>query len=159
MKTICGRRVGLGLVLAWALTGCMFGDEPVLTAQTGVAANFSDCVPRECFYGCCQGPQAQPPPQLMGPKELWAARCDKLKATHSAYREYVQLMDSEFNLCDNEGGYEWGPCTPIEAKYVQKVGPNGEPVSAGLAFNECPPSGDWMACPIDEIEISPKEQP
>lgn len=35
MKSIYGR-VGPGLAIAWALTGCMFGDEPMLTAQTGL---------------------------------------------------------------------------------------------------------------------------
>ena len=148
-------------MLAWALTGCMFGDEPVLTAQTGVAANFSDCVPWECFYGCCQGPQAQLPPQLMGDKIPWEARCAKLATTYNQYRDYVIDMSLEYNLCNNEGGYEWGPCIPIEAQYVQKLGPNGQGVSAGLHFLECPPSGDWMAFPAGEtgIVIAPNEQP
>jgi hypothetical protein len=136
----------------------MFGDEPVLTAQTGVAANFSDCVPRECFYGCCQGPKSQPPPQLIGDEKYWKVRCQKLAASHSAYRDYLDKLTLDFNYCDNEGGFVWGPCTPIEAKYVLKVGPNGEGVPAGLDFQECPPSGEWMTSPI-EIEIAPKQQP
>ena len=156
------RDSALAVVLAYLLTGCMFGDEPVLTAQKGVAANFSTCVPRECFYGCCQGPKSQIPPQLVGDENLWKARCEKLATTHAAYKEYLHhVMSVDLNYCDNEGGYEWGPCTPIEAKYVQRIGPKGEAVPAGLDFQECPPSGDWLTYPIgeEEIVIGPKQQP
>jgi hypothetical protein len=139
----------------------MFGDQTVLTAETGVAAAFSDCVPKECFWGCCQGPKSRPEPQRIGDEYPWKARCEKLATTHTAYREYLDHLTLDLNYCDNEGGYEWGSCTPIEAKYVLKVGPNGEGVLAGLDFRECPPSGDWIAYPIDEDEvvIVPKQQP
>jgi hypothetical protein len=154
------RNAAVATIIAFWLTGCMFGDETSRTAQTGVAAAFTDCVPAECFYGCCQGPAAQLPPQLIGAENPWKARCEKLATSNAKYKEYVNdLFSVDLNYCDNELGYEWGPCTPIPADAVVKIGPNGAEVPAGLHFNECPPSGDWMAYPFDEneIDIVPRE--
>jgi hypothetical protein len=144
-------------LLALGFGACTFGDDPVLTAEKGVAANFSDCVPRECFYGCCQGPKADEHPQLMGEKNPWETKCAKLAMTRNDYQQYVINMATDYNYCDNEHNYEWGPCIAIPAADVLTIGKHGEAVNAGLHFLECPPTGDWIAYPIDddEIEITP----
>jgi hypothetical protein len=141
------------LLLALGFGACTFGDDQVLTAEKGVAANFSDCVPRECFYACCQGPKAKLPPQLMGDEKPWEARCATLATTHNSYRQYVDNMGVDYNYCDNELKYEYGPCIPIPAADVLAIGKQGEAVNAGLHFLECPPGGDWIAYPIDDEEI------
>lgn len=140
-------------LLALGFGACTFGDEPVLTAEKGVAANFSDCVPRECFYGCCQGPKAKREPQRLGDEIPWKERCAKLATTNTQYRDYLDNLGYDYNYCDNEGGFEWGPCIPIPAADVLGIGKQGEAVNAGLHFLECPPSGDWIAYPIDDDEV------
>jgi hypothetical protein len=154
-----GRHAALGFAIACVLTACTFGDDQVLTAKTGVAASLSDCVPRECYLGCCSGTGFDWDPQLVGGKGFVAA-CSKLMK-NATYAQYSDLMQLDINDCSSEYSFEWGNCVPIPPEDVVKLTPDGGIAPSGLHFNECPPNGDWIAYPIDEdeIDLMPQEQP
>jgi hypothetical protein len=150
-----GHHAALGFTIACVLTACTFGDDDILTAKTGVAASLSDCVPRECFLGCCSGTAYAWVPQLVGGDSRKEACKKYLK--NEAYALYSDLTALDINYCFGDFTYEWGNCVPIPPEDVVKVTPDGGTAPSGIHFNECPPSGDWIAYPIDEIEIEPQQ--
>jgi hypothetical protein len=156
------RLVTAAAVAACALAGCTFGDEPKQAgqAETGLDGwmDVHNCVPVECMFVCCQGWEYIPEPRLRGGNVPGSA-CEKVRTLIPAYGDYVTLMRGEDNLCPEDFKYwESGYCHVIEpADAIEGYRPDGQPVYSGLSFAVCPPKGQPVAHPLEDVELIPQE--
>ncbi|MBK9262106.1 MAG: hypothetical protein IPM54_20165 [Polyangiaceae bacterium] len=155
MKRHGNMRWVVAAVVATALSGCMFGDEPP-QAQPIVGPWFDEnCVPAECMYECCDGWNYHKDPLLTqgGPE------CEKVRLKNSAYAEYVALMQQLWNKCSEEfRETESGYCYVINPPdAIKEFTADNQPVYSGLNFLVCPPRGQFTTCPMEDVLLVPAE--
>jgi hypothetical protein len=152
-------RRGFTVAAMAALSGCMFGDEQPAPAPPALGSWYDpNCVPAECMYQCCQGWNYDKKPNLRGgsvPGEV----CNANLAKHPAYGDYVAYATQESNWCSEEyRDLESGYCFDIApTDVIKELGADGKPVYLSSTFLVCPPRGQFMAYPIEDVEIIPKD--
>lgn len=144
---------------AMACAGCTFGDEPVQKAEPSIGNWFDqNCVPAECMYECCVGWNYYKKAKLRG-GNVPGSECKKVSQTNPDYSAYVALMLEQWNWCSSEfASLESGTCYVVEpSDAIEGFRPDGAPVYSGLSFLVCPPKGQPLAYPMEDVELTSQE--
>jgi hypothetical protein len=144
---------------AMACAGCTFGDEPVQKAEPVVGQWFDqNCVPVECLFQCCLGWNYDNDPTLRGGNVPGSA-CEEVRQRNAAYSEYVTMMLEPQNWCTEDlAKFESGYCYEIEPPdAIRGYNLDGQPVYSGLSFLVCPPRGQHMAYPMEDVDLIRQE--
>jgi hypothetical protein len=131
----------------------------VQKAEPSIANWFNEnCVPVECLYQCCYGWNYDNDPSLRG-GNVPGSECEKVRQRNAAYSDYVFLMLLPQNYCSGElAKFESGYCYEIEPPdVIEGYSLDGQPVYSGLNFLVCPPRGQYMVHPMEDVELIPQE--